>query len=262
MNAAASSEQRATSHVHADPIEVDISRDDWEQLGAAQARRRNQQPTSATPPVDPLNMGEARLQQMMMGFDRQLHGEPAGGNPYLGGEGPGAEDPMMKMLSQMMGAGGQGPSSFGMPPSGAAPGQPQAGVSATSTRYSAIWRILHTILALGLSLYLVLTTSFSGTRLERERAAVGTMNDSSQASRSFFLIFATTEALLLTTRFFLDRGREPPSGILWTVTGLLPPPFKDYLETALRYGQMFTTFRADLLVCIFVLGLYSWIRTS
>jgi GET complex subunit GET2 len=248
---------------HADPGEVDTSGDEFRHFGNSKPMPRSQLPTSsAAAPGEPMGLNEMQLRQMLMGFDRPGTGEPMGSNGSLRSENPALDDPMMKLLSQVMSPGSQGPSLFNMPANGTTPGQQSASQVTSSTRYAAIWRILHTTLALGLSLFLISTTSFSGTKWDRDRAAVGTMDDSTKTSQSFFLMFATTEALLLTTRFFLDRRREPPSGLLWTVTSLLPQPFKNYLKTALRYGQMFTTFRADLLLCIFVLGVYSWAQSA
>ncbi len=50
--------------------------------------------------------------------------------------------------------------------------------------------------------------------------------------------------------------------MLWTVAGWLPPPFKGYVEIILRYGQILTTVRSDILVCVFVLGVCAWLRAT
>lgn len=247
-------------------------------------------------------MGNDQLRQMMLGFDRpaSANGTPSAGvpqNPFFdpammgragaGGEDPGAEDPMMKMLQQMMGgAGGPGgmPNSFG----GAGDGQnnpfaammgggggeqqqqPTQQLAATDV-YAAVWRLLHFVLAVGLGLYIALLTSFSGTKIARERGAVASATragaadvDAADLRRYFFWTFATAETVLLTSRFFLDRSRasSSPPGILWTVMGLLPESqWKGYLAMLLRYSQIFSTVRMDMLVCIFVLGVCAWSRS-
>ncbi|KAG5946233.1 hypothetical protein E4U53_006612 [Claviceps sorghi] len=249
------------SQAHADPDEVDISQHFDEPRATPRRAAAGPEPT----------ISDAQLRQMMLGFDRpgQSHsGTPGSGTPPGAGAGamPGMEDdPMMKMMAQMMsGAGGPGSSPFpGMPPMTGPSGQqtpPQ--VSA----YHTMWRLLHAVVALGLGLYLALFTTFSGTRLERETAAIAHQqhlaadDDNERQKRMFFWIFATSEAVLLTTRIFLDKGRAPPPGFVWTVVGFVPEPFKGYLTVGLKYGQIFTTVRTDILTCMFVLGVCSWLR--
>lgn len=235
---------------------------------------------------------------MMLGFDRpasSANGTPdAAGmpqNPFAmmggaGGEGPDADDPMMKMLQQMMGAGGAGgmPNPFGGADGGGqnnpfaammgggGGGQQQQQQAQQTDAYAAIWRLLHFVLALGLGLYIALLTSFSGTKIARERGAVASAtgggsvvveDDAADLRRYFFWTFATAETVLLTSRFFLDRNRaSSPPGILWTVMGFLPDSqWKGYLAMVLRYSQIFSTVRSDMLVCIFVLGVCAWARS-
>lgn len=221
---------------------------------------------------------------MMLGFDRPQtpNGTSAGGmppNPFFdpsmlsgmmgggggngAGAGAGAEDPMMKMLLQMMGAGGGGGNPF------AGMQQQQQGAAATtkSDSYAAMWRVLHFVLAMGLGLYIAVCTGFLGTKVERERAAFAatTANDSEDAlatRKYFFWTFATAETVLLTSRFFLDRGRVSPPGMLWSIMGLLPEStWKSYVATGLRYSQIFSTVRSDILTCVFVLGACSYLRS-
>ncbi|KAF7559720.1 hypothetical protein G7046_g4419 [Stylonectria norvegica] len=129
-----------------------------------------------------------------------------------------------------------------------------------------LWRILHALVALGLGLYIAILTPFTGSKIERDRAALSFATDPlaedehEHRKRLFFWAFATAETLLLTTRFLLDKGHAPPAGVAGMVIGFIPEPFKGYLGIVLRYGQIFTTVRADMLACIFVLGLCSWWR--
>jgi hypothetical protein len=256
---------------HADPEEVDISEHFYAPRTTDRIPQHNL-PISATPPLDPAaGMSEAQLRQMMLGFDRV--GGPGAGAGFGGGGGGGGgagEDPIMKVLQQMMSNGGGPPLPGGANPFGPQQQQQQIVIP---DRYSALWRLLHTAVALGLGLYIALWTSFSGTKLERDASGLpsgGRRGDKLGGEevvegldpRLFFWVFATAETVLLTTRFFLDRTRAPPSGILWTISSFLPEPFKGYLGIGLRYGQIFSTVRSDILVCIFVLGVCSWLRAA
>ncbi|KAF3766352.1 hypothetical protein M406DRAFT_346306 [Cryphonectria parasitica EP155] len=210
------------------------------------------------------------------------------------------EDAIAKMFSQMFGGGGglgstpgAGPSPFGAPGGAQDPNdlfaklaamngggtqqQPsqQGGPAGTtkSDAYTATWRLLHFVLATGLGLYIALASGFTGTKIERERGAFvattagyGGDGDAAAAAaadmrRYFFWTFATAEAVLLTSRFFLDRGRPAP-GVLNMVMGFLPEgKWKAWLGTGLRYSQIFTTVRSDILVCVFVMGICAWLRS-
>ncbi|KAK0626092.1 hypothetical protein B0T14DRAFT_562034 [Immersiella caudata] len=254
---------------HGDPEEVDISQHFY-----------TPQSTQRIPPPRPADSDpDAQLRQLMsMG----LGGPPQPAGPGAGAFPPGLDDdPMMRMMMQMLGAnpgdtnampGAPGGSPFPFPPGAGAnpfmnmpgmPGAPQAtAAAAIPDRYASLWRLLHTAVALGLGLYIALWTSFTGSQADRERSktAGGEMADS---AKIFFYAFATAEAVLLTTRYFMDRGRPIAGGegILGMVVGFLPQPFKGYVEIGLRYGQIFGTVKADVLVCIFVLGVCTWVRS-
>ncbi len=250
-------------------------------------------------------MSEAQFRDMMLGLGQPPFGG-AGGPTNAGpgnGIGPTPDDPMLQMMMQMLGGGGPS-GGFPFPPPGGAgagagpganpfasmgmggmpgfPGFPPQGANGTNTatttapavpnRYASLWRLLHTAVALGLGLYIALWTSFSGTKLERERgritadAGIPGEDDVKETAKRFFWAFATAEAVLLTTRYFMDRGRASSAlgggnGVLGMVMGFLPQPIKGYIEIGMRYSQIFSTVKADVLVCIFVLGVCSWIRS-
>lgn len=256
---------------HADPDEVDISQHFYKPE------------TTNRIPVDPNNMSENQLRQMMLGLDPSAASGPGGPNePNFG------DDPMMKMLQQMMGGAG-GPNPFaaagGAPGAGGPFGMQTPPQQQPVDTYAAVWRVLHFIVALGLGLYIALLTSFSGTKTSREREAIALSGfrggagssgagDPTTSSRDnvvaaeddlrryFFWAFATAETVLLTSRFFLDRSRGPPPGVLGTIMGFLPDgAWKGYLGVALRYSQIFSTVRSDMLVCVFVLGVCAWLRS-
>lgn len=264
---------------HADPDEVDISQHFY------QPQTTNRIPSQTTG-GDPSSLSENQLRQMMLGLDPTTAGAGGANEPDL------SEEPMLKLLQQMMGGAG---GASGMPPFGgqnnpfaagaggaAGPfgamgmGQPQPQhqhQQQAADSYAAVWRLLHFLVALGLGLYIALLTSFSGTRIARERHAVagfggGAANPAAQDDgaadlrRYFFWAFATAETVLLTSRFFLDRGRGPPPGVMGTIMGFLPEgAWKGYLGVALRYSQIFSTVRSDMLVCVFVLGVCAWVRS-
>jgi hypothetical protein len=254
---------------HADPDEVDISQHFYE----PQATRRPQNATSQPA------ISDDQLRQMMLGFDpsatpplggpQNPNANPFAGFPGMGGMGmpgmegmggpPGAEDPMMKMLQQMMGGampeGGPG----GMPAFPGMPGQP----TATADPSAYLWRIVHAFFALSLGLYIAFTTPFSGTRLERETAALGYTPNSNVLTPSsvhFFYLFATAEVILQSSRFYLEKGKGEQSGWVGMVMGLLPEPYKGYLAWVMRYSRIWTTVSGDAMVLIFVLGVCAWLR--
>jgi hypothetical protein len=181
----------------------------------------------------------------------------------------GGEDPMMKMLQQMMGGGmpGEGPGGMpsfpGMPGMGM-PGQ-QGAEAAVTDPYAYLWRIVHAVFALALGLYIAFTAEFTGTKLERDMSGIKATtggNGWGQSSIRFFYIFATAEVLLQTSRFYLEKGVVQQGGILGMVMGFLPQPWKGYLALMLRYGRIWTTVSGDAMVCVFVLGVCSWLRAT
>lgn len=214
-------------------------------------------------------MTDDQLRQMMLGFDPSAAGGPPGGansNPFAGfpgmdgmGMGGPGEDPLMKMMQQMVGGvPGEGPG--GMP---SFPGMPGAPTAEVADPYAYMWRIVHAVFALGLGLYIALTTPFTGTKIERERSGLAfTESGVSAASMHFFWIFATVEVLLQSSRFMLEKGKTQQAGILGMVIGFLPEPYKGYLELVLRYSRIWTTISGDAMVCVFVLGVCAWWREN
>jgi GET complex subunit GET2 len=208
---------------------------------------------------------------MMLGFDPSaMGGAPPSGNPNpfagipgmdgmgdMGGmSGPG-DDPMMKMMQQIMGGiPGEGPG--GMP---SFPGMPGAPAEQAADPYAYLWRIIHAVFALGLGLYIALTTTFSGTKIERERSGLAFAESGvSAASVHFFWIFATVEVLLQSSRFMMEKGRSQQAGIVGMIMGFLPEPYKGYLALVMRYSRIWTTVSGDAMVCVFVLGVCAWLR--
>lgn len=200
------------------------------------------------------------------------------GGPGGGPGGPGGEFPGMPGMPGM-GAGGGFPGFPGFPGMGG-PGQQQQ--TAKPSKSAALWRLVHFAVAVALGLYVALATPFTGTRIERDAAAAehaaspdgvvysSAVDNFALHKRYFFYAFATAETVLLTSRIFLERGTNGSGiggtgaaggGLIGMAMGFLPPTIKRNVEIAMRYWQIFSTVRSDLLVCVFVLGVCAWVRS-
>ncbi|KAH9875447.1 hypothetical protein J1614_004939 [Plenodomus biglobosus] len=203
------------------------------------------------------------------------------GGPF--GAAPGADpsqDPMMAMLQQMMGAGAG--SMPGMP---AASGQPGAAAGnlppGLANMFSAMqgtgvapepcpdkssawmWHLVHSVFSLGLAVYIVLQTPFTGSKLSRDNVLDDDWTvqpNSAQSFAHFFYLFATFEVILQSSRYFIEKGQLQGSGILSTVAGILPAPYSGYMRTIGRYSVIYSTVVSDAMVVVFVLGASSWWR--
>lgn len=203
----------------------------------------------------------------MLGLERpDQAGPPLGDSAGLSLP-PGMEDdPIMKMMSQMM-------SSGAIPGFGGADGasnpfgnmnmpQQQAPVEPPKSSSVTLWRLVHALVAIGMGLFFLLTTHFTGSKIERERMALAhdheVDDEMERRKNQFFWTFATAEVLLLSTRLFLDKKSTNATGFVATAISYLPQPYRGYIEIGQRYIQIFTTVRTDILTCIFVLGAVSW----
>lgn len=187
-----------------------------------------------------------------------MFGPPAGGMDSN-------EDPMMKLMQQLMGgAGGDGagqlPPGFAEMFGGAGggipgmPGQPQHAAPSSSAY---LWRIVHAIFSLTLAMYVVLTTRFTGTKAARN-ASVYSLEDEQNFGQRLFYLFATVEVVLQSSRYFIEKGQLAPSGIMGTLAQFLPMPYAGWIKVAGRYGVIYTTVVADAMVVVFVLGAMAW----
>ena len=202
------------------------------------------------------------------------------------------EDPMMRLLQQMLGGVGGEPGAegnSGLPPGLAAmlgdmgddksghgeAGMPGIGTQAASPAAATsayVWRITHAISALALGIYLVSHASFSSSsaRLMADRSTAplpvnarpGAMG-SEQLVVNMFWIFATTELVLQGTRFFLEQGKDRSQGRwLQLIGGLLPEPWRGWLKLADQYSGIWKTFVEDAMVVVFILGIVGWWRET
>ncbi|KAK4189967.1 hypothetical protein QBC35DRAFT_491612 [Podospora australis] len=270
---------------HGDPDEVDISQHFY------QPATTNRIPPS--PPQEQIS--EQQLRQMMLGFDPTASGGPGtfpqppnmgmggmgslfgidGSAPSPGQEG---EDPMMKMMMQMLGGASPGGPPGANPFASMMPGQQEVQQPQVA-RHASIFRILHTLLALSLGIYVALFSTWTGSKSEREIAAAN-WEKSSQLGfmtlpeereveimkRNFLWVFATGEALLLTTRFFLDgksgaAAGSARTGVIGALLGFVPQPLKGRIEMVLRYREIVNRVKGDVLVVLFVLGAVGWWRS-
>ena len=171
-------------------------------------------------------------------------------------------------MPAMPGAGGQpGAAPGGLPPGladmfsamqgGAAP-EPSPEQSSAW-----IWRLVHSIFSLGLAVYIVLQTPFTGTKLARGNALDDdwtVQGNPAQTFAHFFYLFATFEVVLQSSRYFIEKGQLQGSGILSTIGGILPAPYSGYVRTIGRYSVIYSTVVSDAMVVVFVLGASSWWR--
>jgi hypothetical protein len=238
-----------------DPDEVDISQHFYKPSS------RSKPPATTQPEIS-----NAQLRQMMLGFDLPPASDGGSPNPFagVGGmPGEGGEDPMMRMLQQMMSGGGPGAEGVGPGgPNGALPpglaammgnaGPQQQGAQ---DKYAFLWRIVHALFALSLGVYMATITAFNGSKIARTR---GMIAGAEKTQVQFFWIFATAELLLQTSRFWVERGRLPAGGWLTTTASFLPSPYRDWLGVLSRYSVIYSTIVTDALVIAFVLGCVAW----
>lgn len=179
-----------------------------------------------------------QMMQEMLAKGNSDTGAQASGAP-AGGPGEMNEDPMLKLLQQLMG--GQAVQEQQKQP--------------PSSTYA--WRIVHALFAAILALYVGLTSSFDGSKLARENPQAFDIEGKAFAQRLFY-IFATTELVLQSTRFFMERGQIQSSGIMGSLSQFLPEPYSGYIRMAARYSVIYTTIVSDAMVVVFMLGLLAW----
>lgn len=222
-----------------DPAEVDIS----------QMFRSPPQATNET--------GQQDLFQQMLRTN---------GDETSGGQGGSTEqmqdDPMMRMMQQMLGTMGGDMQSGGTtePRTRASPGMFDTALGGSQEgdwgSVDNLWRIVHALFSFLLGLYAVSTLSFSGSFLSRSEYVTDPIGP------RLFWMFATAELGLQTTRYFVDRGRLPPDSITGKIAAFLPEPYSGYIKVLSRYSIIYTTVVSDALVVVFILGAVAWWKES
>ncbi|KAF2470646.1 uncharacterized protein BDR25DRAFT_261738 [Lindgomyces ingoldianus] len=203
--------------------------------------------------------------------------------PQPGPDADMSQDPMMAMLQQMMGGGAGGipgmpggPGQAGQNPGDLPPGlanlfQAMGGDSSTAqpspSQSSAwLWRLVHSIFSLLLAVYIVFQTPFNGSKLSRTNTSTPQSDDwildssSTETFKHFFYMFATFEVAMQSSRYFIERGQLPGSGILSSIAQMLPMPYAGYVRVVGRYSVIYKTVVSDAMVVVFVLGVASWWR--
>ena len=174
------------------------------------------------------------------------------------------EDPMANMMKTVMGMMGTPGGDAGMPQmlsAMMAQGGPAAQQQpATSSAY--LWRITHAVFALTLAAYIALTSTFNGTQLARLKTidpTTGLDTDPGVGPRLFW-IFVTSELLLQSTRWFVEKGQLQGGGLLAKIanSGFVPEPYAGYVRTFGSYVRIWTTVVSDAMVVVFVLGCLAW----
>ena len=199
--------------------------------------------------------------------------------PSSGTEGagvPSQEDPMMKMLSQLMGGipggedGAGNPSDGGLPPGLAAMlgagGMAGAGGNLPEQRqdtYGYLWRIIHAISALCLGLYVASTSMSFGPAIERGNLKAGLQGPPNVEGPNLFFVFTTVELILQSSRLYLEKGNvgRKPKGWIGLVAGFLPEPYRGYVILIGRYARIWGTAVEDAMVILFVVGCIAWYKS-
>ncbi|KAF2689755.1 hypothetical protein K458DRAFT_292124 [Lentithecium fluviatile CBS 122367] len=185
-----------------------------------------------------------------------------------------AADPIMAMMQQMMGgAGGMpgGPGQAGGPPGDLPPGLANlfsamggsGGAPEPSPEQSSawIWRLVHSLFSVGLAIFIVLRTPFTGTKLHRTAAPGDVWMQESGRGETFahfFYLFATFEVIMQSSRYFIEKGHLQGGGILSTIGAFLPEPYAGYVRVVGRYSVIYSTVVSDAMVVVFVLGAAAW----
>jgi len=165
---------------------------------------------------------------------------------------------MMALLQQMLGdtaGGGAGGDAPPLPPGLAdlfSAARADDATTAPGSGAAAAWRIVHAVFALALAAYVAVAGGFGGARAGRDVQVEG------QPPSRLFVVFATGEVLLQSARFFVEKGRLPPSGVLGALSRMLPQPWAGYVRVVGRYSVIYSTLVADAMVVIFVLGVFAW----
>lgn len=171
-----------------------------------------------------------------------------------------SDDPMMKILQQMMGGiPGEGPSgtpSFQNTLNNTA--------AASTASHALFWRMAHAIFALSFGLYVSLTTQFTGSKIMRERSFLGYNSIDGELlnpnTSNIFYLFVALETVLLTTQYLLEKERVQPGGFTGMAMEFVPEKIKRYSQWGMRYFDIWMAISRDAMVFIFVLGAYAWLR--
>ena len=183
------------------------------------------------------------------------------------------EDPMMKILSQLMGGmpgGENGEAAAGdgeLPPglaamlgAGAMAGKGSAPAEQTEYTYGYLWKIVHAVFALCLGAYVTATTTAFNENVQGANPRALLQKTPEKEGTNLFLVFATAELVLQSSRFFLEKRNSGGQLVGWIgpVSGFLPEPYRRYLVLVGRYARIWGTIVEDAMVIVFVVGCVAW----
>lgn len=200
-----------------------------------QAQQATRQPRDSPRQNDSRPSDEDPMVQMMQQFMSTAGGQPGDPNNVHN-----TQDPM-QMLSALMGAQGQG--------------NAQSKTQSTSS-YTYVWRVVHSIFAIVIAGYIAATSTFDGSLLARTQSTYNA--ESSSLGHRLFIVFMTAELVLQSTRFFIERGQLQGSGVLASISQVAPEPWAGYVRAAGRWISILGSIFSDAMVVIFVLGLLAW----
>jgi GET complex subunit GET2 len=124
-------------------------------------------------------------------------------------------------------------------------------------RYSlstSTWRLVHFLCALALSVFALRSSParFNGSETSRVVSGV-----TGELGSQLFMYFGAVEAVLLSSRLFLESGK-PLDGMLGTVVNILPSHIGGWINVLVRYGKMGSSVVQDALVVVWVIGMVGW----
>lgn len=235
-----------------DPDEVDISQN------ASGFGTPSKQPPNVDAADNPLAAAMLQMRQQEAHNQGQKHAE-----------GSGEDDPMVRMMQQMMGAMGGNPSDPNAPPPDLPPmmkamlggggGADKQDLAPPATGSAYMWRTVHAVFALILAAYIARVSTFNGSKLARSQSVYTEDSGYGLGSR-MFTIFCTAELLLQSMRYFAEKGQLQGNGMIAKVanSGMIPEPYAGYIRIAGRYIGIVQTIIADAMVIVFVFGAMAW----
>ncbi|KAG5356033.1 hypothetical protein CJU89_5754 [Yarrowia sp. B02] len=186
----------------------------------------------------------AQMLQQMLGQGMEGTGQ---------GMGQGEEPDLSKLMSMMMGEGGEGQGNpfAGLAGAGGAGlgqqgmGSPQQPVP--SARKNLVWTILHTLTAVLIGIYTVATFGHKWNFLEAYFEPLHHVKP--------LILFISVQLVLQTARLVQDKGRLPPDSMLLQIASFVPQPYRGYIESGSRLYKTFNLAKSDFFVVLFVYGL-------
>ncbi|KAI9283441.1 hypothetical protein BC943DRAFT_99953 [Umbelopsis sp. AD052] len=185
----------------------------------------------------------ARIYQDQMAAIQRMMG---GSSPF--GDIPGA--PGMNASSQ------QDPmSAFPFNPAMMAGMQPVQTTPDTTAKY---WTLAHFVTMAMLGIYAIVAEFKANGRSHFANLILSNEPDSPFSSSSAFPLFwyfVTLELILQSSRLFYQKGQPPPSSMLGTIAGYLPPPFSTGILLFLRYSLIWKCLVNDCCLLVFIIGM-------